>query len=100
MLKGDARKAWELHGHYELGACVLALFNVTASEAAVERSFSRQGLIHSKLRNKLADESVKQHKRYSFNTRALDKPFKPDRGLWKELADNDDAPAEEKEKGI
>ena len=95
LLKGNAKKAWELYSDYEIGTCVLALFNVTANEAAVERSFSRQGLIHSKLRNRLADQSVKQHMRYSFNTRALDQPFKPDRGLWKELPDNDEAPAEE-----
>jgi hypothetical protein len=55
----------------ELTACVLALLELTASEAAVERSFSRQGFVHSKTRNRLSDESVQVHMLFSFNKRAL-----------------------------
>ena len=55
----------------ELTACVLALLELTASEAAVERSFSRQGFVHSKARNRLSDESVQVQMAFSFNTRAL-----------------------------
>jgi hypothetical protein len=45
-LGGNGKKTWSLYAETELGTCALALFNITASEAAVERSFSRQGLIH------------------------------------------------------
>lgn len=88
-LKGNAKQTWELYSENEIATCVLALFNITASEAAVERSFSRQGLIHSKLRNRLADSSVQQSMRFSFNTRALDSPLRADHGLCMELADDE-----------
>jgi hypothetical protein len=72
------RNARTLWGGYlgtvqEMAACVLALLELTASEAAVERSFSRQGQLHSKARNRLADESVHVHMSFSFNSRALSK---------------------------
>ena len=45
----DSRNVWGLYVETarELSACALALLDITASEAAVERSFSRQGLIHT-----------------------------------------------------
>jgi hypothetical protein len=52
---------------------LVALLSITASEAAVERTFSRQGLIHSKLRNRLKDSTVQMQMFFSFNSRALDK---------------------------
>ena len=72
------RGARQLWGGYletakEMAACVLALLELTASEAAVERSFSRQGQVHSKTRNRLADDSVQVHMCVAFNTRALAK---------------------------
>jgi hypothetical protein len=71
--KGHARRVW---GSYlstvpEISSCVLALLELTASEAAVERSFSRQGLVHSKARNRLTDDSVQVQMSFAFNTRAL-----------------------------
>ena len=54
-----------------MAGCVVVLLELTASEAAVERSFSRQGLIHSKVRNRLRDVSVHVQMAFSFNTRAL-----------------------------
>ena len=71
--KGHARRVW---GSYlstvqEMAACVLALLELTASEAAVERSFSRQGLVHSKVRNRLADHAVQVQMSFAFNSRAL-----------------------------
>jgi hypothetical protein len=54
-----------------MAACVLALLELTASEAAVERSFSRQGIVHSKARNRLTDDSVQVQMSFAFNTRAL-----------------------------
>ena len=78
----------------ELATCALALLSVTASEAAVERSFSRQGLIHSKLRNRSYDESVHLQMCFAFNSRALeraalDPALRADRGCTEELPDDD-----------
>ena len=55
----------------EIACCVVALLELTASEAAVERSFSRQGLVHTKTRNRLADDSVHVQMAFAFNSRAL-----------------------------
>ena len=70
-----ARSLWSgyLASAQEMAVCVCALLELTASEAAVERSFSRQGQLHSKSRNRLSDESVHVHMSISFNTRALEK---------------------------
>jgi hypothetical protein len=55
----------------ELTACVLALLSITATEAAVERSFSAQGTVHSKKRNRLLDSSVEREMFIKFNLRLL-----------------------------
>jgi hypothetical protein len=70
----DPREIWGLYLETatELAACALALLELTASEAAVERSFSRQGLVHSKARNRLSDDSVQLQMAFAFNTRALE----------------------------
>ena len=72
-VKGKARLVWSgyLSTVPEMAGCVLALLELTASEAAVERSFSRQGILHSKARNRLTDNSVHAHMSFAFNTRAL-----------------------------
>jgi hypothetical protein len=70
----NPRDTWMTCQARELATLALALLSVTASEAAVERSFSRQGIIHSKLRNRLSDESVNMQMFFSFNTRALEQP--------------------------
>ena len=72
----DPRNVWGLYveSARELSSCAVALLNITASEAAVERSFSMQELIHSKLRNRLSDNSVHMQMAFSFNTHALDSP--------------------------
>jgi hypothetical protein len=71
--RGQAHLLWSgyLTTVPEMAACVLALIELTASEAAVERSFSRQGIVHSKARNRLTDDSVHVHMSFAFNTRAL-----------------------------
>ena len=48
--RARSRATWGLYMNTapELAACALALLDFTASEAAAERSFSRQGLIHTK----------------------------------------------------
>jgi hypothetical protein len=49
----------------------MALLSISASEAAVERSFSMQDIVHSKRRNRLNDESVEDEMFIKFNYRAL-----------------------------
>jgi hAT family C-terminal dimerisation region len=79
----------------ELTACVQALLHLTASEAAVERSFSRQGLIHTKQRNRLSDGSVQVQMLFAFNTRALDRDMEVEDEGWVDLPDEDeDDPSE------
>lgn len=70
----SSRVSWTHSSAHELCTLAMALLSVTASEAAVERSFSRQGIIHSKLRNRLLDDSVQMQMFFSFNTRALEQP--------------------------
>ena len=55
----------------ELTACVLALLSITATEAAVERSFSAQGTVHTKKRNRLLNSSVEREMFIKFNLRLL-----------------------------
>lgn len=79
----------------ELAMCALALLSITASEAAVERSFSRQGLIHSKLRNRSKDDSIHGQMCFAFNSRTLERASLPpakriNRGATQEIADEDD----------
>jgi len=77
-VRWDARVLWKLYlnSAHELSSCALALLSVTASEAAVERSFSMQDIVHSKRRNRLLDASVQDEMFIKFNHRALDQ--KPD----------------------
>ena len=57
----------------ELSAVAAALLSITASEAAVERSFSAQGAVHTKKRNRLLDHSVQNEMFVKFNRSALDR---------------------------
>ena len=71
----DARSVWNLYlpTATELAACALALLSITASEAAVERSFSMQDVVHSDRRNRLLNSSVQDEMFIKFNHRALGK---------------------------
>jgi hypothetical protein len=84
----NPRDTWSLITADELATLALALLSVTASEAAVERSFSRQGLVHSKLRNRLADDSVHMQMFFSFNTRALEQPDRHNGASVQEMEDD------------
>jgi hypothetical protein len=53
------------------------------------RSFSRQGFVHSKLRNRLSDESVQMQMFFSFNTRALEQPNRHNGASCQELDDGE-----------
>ena len=91
--KWDPRELWNLYRDTvpEITACALALLSLTASEAAVERTFSKQGLVHSKLRNALSPESVQAQMFIAFNHRALQrKGVEPDGDV--ELTDSYSAP--------
>ena len=50
-----------------LAHAAVALLSVAASEAAVERTFSAQGDVHSKRRNRLADKTVEAEMFIKFN---------------------------------
>lgn len=87
----DARQTWSISMSTakELTILVVALLSITASEAAVERTFSRQGLIHSKLRNRMKDSTVQMQMFFSFNSRALDKTSCHNSASWEELTVED-----------
>jgi len=61
---------WALYDE-ELAVVAKALLNLPASEAAVERTFSAQGLVHTKLRNRLLDDAVQKEMFVSFNKAAI-----------------------------
>ena len=61
-----AANVWALHDG-ELAIVAKALLSLPASEAAVERTFSAQGLVHTKLRNRLLDVTVQQEMFVAFN---------------------------------
>jgi hypothetical protein len=71
----DARDVWcmYLNTACELASSAIAVLSLTASEAAVERSFSMQDSIHSKRRNRLLNSSVEDEMFIKFNCRALNK---------------------------
>jgi len=74
----SALDVWAMY-RGELPAVATALLSITASEAAVERSFSAQDAVHTDKRNKLLDKSVQDDSEMfvKFNTRALDRQEKP-----------------------
>jgi hypothetical protein len=51
----------------------VAILSVCASEAAVERTFSAQGLVHSDLRNRLGDATVEAEMFIKFNQRTVER---------------------------
>jgi hypothetical protein len=55
----------------ELATVARALLAMPASEAAVERTFSAQGSIHTKKRNSLSNDSVESNMFVAFNHRPL-----------------------------
>jgi hypothetical protein len=65
------RKVWLLYPGVALGIVAVALLSMSASEAAVERTFSAQGRLHTKARNLLDSDSVEAEMMQKFNSRAL-----------------------------
>jgi hypothetical protein len=63
--------------------------SVAGSEAAVERTFSAQGKVHTKGRNRLKDESVEAEMFCRFNGAALERKVQEkDTGHWIELTED------------
>jgi hypothetical protein len=67
----SVRMVWNLYSDTLLAQVALVLLSLGASEAAVERTFSTQSLVHSKLRNRLLPASVQDEMFLRFNHRAL-----------------------------
>ena len=70
----NAKSVWFLYLHSapELSTAAIALLSAAGSEAACERTFSAQSLVHSKQRNRLRDDRVEQEMFIRFNTDALE----------------------------
>ncbi len=67
------RKVWLLYTEAMLCTVALALLSCPASEAAVERTFSAQGLVHTKHRNALLNDAVESEMMLRVNRRTLAK---------------------------
>jgi hypothetical protein len=76
MERWNPLDVWALYD-VELSKVAQALLTMPATEAAVERTFSTQGAVHTKLRNRLGDERVQQEMFIAFNHRALEKSVDP-----------------------
>ena len=61
-------KVWRLYPGVQLADVAIALLSLTASEAAVERSFSAQSLVHAKRRNAMHNDSVEAEMMVKFNS--------------------------------
>jgi hypothetical protein len=68
----------------ELGGVALCLLSIGISEASCERSFSLQGLTHSKVRNRMNNDLVEGEMRIRFNKGELN------HHLDEELSDDSD----------
>ena len=69
----DARSVWHLHSSQApvIANAAVALLSISSSEAAVERTFSAQGDVHSNRRNRLGDETVEAEMFIKFNERTV-----------------------------
>ena len=76
-MKFNARAVWNLYladSHAPLiSHAAVAILSVCASEAAVERTFSAQGLVHSDLRNRMSSDTVEAEMFIKFNARTVQK---------------------------
>jgi len=68
------QRVWSLYPGQQLALVAIALLSLSASEAAVERTFSAQALVHSKRRNALDTGSVEAEMMLKFNRRTLASP--------------------------
>jgi hypothetical protein len=68
----NPRLVWSLYAESSLATVALVLLSVSASEAAVERTFSAQAAVHTKLRNRLHSATVEAELFLKFNYRTMD----------------------------
>jgi hypothetical protein len=85
----NPRMVWLLHPGEELADVAAALLSVSASEAAVERTFSAQVDVHSKKRNRLHSATIEAEMMLKFNSRALTEPPPFTFGSCREIDDDD-----------
>jgi hypothetical protein len=93
----DPKSAWFMHLNTapELCKAAIALLSVAGSEAAVERTFSAQDMVHNRRRNRLLDSAVEQEMFIRFNTDALqDESKRPAGQLFVELTEDGDVEAD------
>jgi hypothetical protein len=69
--------------HYVDSTCILALIGLAlttlpTSEAAVERSFGQQGIVHRKLRNRMGEQQIENEMVLKFNFHITQKQGKSD----------------------
>jgi hypothetical protein len=69
----DARSVWHLHSTQApvIANAAVALLSISSSEAAVERTFSAQGDVHTDRRNRLGDDTVEAEMYIKFNERTV-----------------------------
>jgi hypothetical protein len=79
LRNSGAVTAWTtmLEGTPELAHVAVALLSICASEAPVERSFSIQDLVHSKVRNRSGDDLVEAQMFIQINSRLLQSAVLP-----------------------
>lgn len=77
MPKFDPKDVWFYYSDEapELTACALALLSLPSSEAAVERPFSQQAIVHRKHRNRLNSEQVEAEMILKFNRNGVGAKF-------------------------
>jgi hypothetical protein len=76
----DPKDVW---GYYsdvadELACCAFAILSLPCSEASVERSFSRQSIVHSKRRNRLSASQIETEMAIIYNCERESKPHQSD----------------------
>jgi hypothetical protein len=69
----DAKRIWYYYLSISKEFCnvVIALLSMPISEAAVERSFSLQSVVHRKLRNRLSKYNIRKEMLIAFNERSF-----------------------------
>lgn len=89
------------NGPVELARVALAVLAVNPSEAAVERTFSQQRIVHSRLRSRLVDRLVEAQMMIRCNHQQLTAGWGTDGGAnWLTAADADDGDDAEDDVGV
>lgn len=71
----NPRLVWALYSESTLATVALVVLSISASEAAVERTFSAQAAVHTKKRNRLEGATVEAEMFMKFNYRPLHNPL-------------------------